>query len=56
MRVFARFTALDAVSGGRAEIVAERGPFIESFPLAFDLNQYEELLHRFVRLGAAWHT
>lgn len=44
VRVFERFATLDAVSNGRAEIVAGRGSFIESFPLfGFDLRQYEEL-------------
>src|SRR5690606_35341179 len=44
VRVFVRFATLDAVSDGRAEIVAGRGSFIESFPLfGFDLRQYEEL-------------
>ncbi|MFD5225287.1 LLM class flavin-dependent oxidoreductase [Microbacterium sp. NPDC058342] len=44
VRVFERFSTLDAVSNGRAEIVAGRGSFTESFPLfGFDLRQYEEL-------------
>lgn len=44
VRVFERFATLDAVSNGRAEIVAGRGSFIESFPLfGFDLEQYEVL-------------
>ncbi|MGQ7310165.1 LLM class flavin-dependent oxidoreductase [Microbacterium arabinogalactanolyticum] len=44
VRVFERFSTLDAVSNGRAEVVAGRGSFIESFPLfGFDLRQYEEL-------------
>jgi probable LLM family oxidoreductase len=44
VRVFARFSTLDAGANGRAEIVAGRGSFIESFPLfGFDLRQYEEL-------------
>lgn len=44
VRVFERFSTLDAVSNGRAEIVAGRGSFIESFPLfGYDLRQYEEL-------------
>ena len=44
VRVFERFSTLDALSNGRAEIVAGRGSFIESFPLfGFDLTQYEEL-------------
>lgn len=44
VRVFQRFATLDAVSNGRAEIVAGRGSFIESFPLfGFDLKDYEVL-------------
>lgn len=44
VRVFERFATLDAVSNGRAEIVAGRGSFVESFPLfGFDLRQYDEL-------------
>src|SRR5664279_5276277 len=33
VRVFQNFATLDLISGGRAEIVAGRGSFIESFPL-----------------------
>lgn len=44
VRVFERFSTLDAVSGGRAEIIAGRGSFTESFPLfGFDLGDYERL-------------
>lgn len=44
VRVFERFATLDAVSNGRAEIVAGRGSFIESFPLfGYDLSDYEVL-------------
>ncbi len=44
VRVFQRFASLDLVSGGRAEIIAGRGSFIESFPLfGYDLNDYDEL-------------
>ena len=44
VRVFERFATLDAVSDGRAEIVAGRGSFIESFPLfGYDLSDYEVL-------------
>ncbi len=44
VRVFERFSTLDAVSKGRAEIIIGRGSFTESFPLfGFDLNQYELL-------------
>lgn len=44
VRVFERFSTLDAVSNGRAEIIVGRGSFTESFPLfGFDLNQYDLL-------------
>ncbi|HZP14374.1 MAG TPA: LLM class flavin-dependent oxidoreductase, partial [Nocardioides sp.] len=44
VRVFERFATLDAVSQGRAEIVAGRGSFIESFGLfGFDTADYEIL-------------
>jgi probable LLM family oxidoreductase len=44
VRVFQQFSTVDLVSGGRAEIMAGRGSFIESFPLfGYDLSQYDEL-------------
>src|ERR1051325_10716633 len=44
IRVFQRFSTLDAISNGRAEIILGRGSFIESFPLfGFALDQYETL-------------
>jgi probable LLM family oxidoreductase len=44
VRVFQRFATLDLISNGRAEIMAGRGSFIESFPLfGYDLNDYDEL-------------
>jgi probable LLM family oxidoreductase len=44
VRVFQQFATLDLLSGGRAEIMAGRGSFIESFPLfGFDLHDYDEL-------------
>ena len=44
VRVFERFSTLDAISGGRAEIILGRGSFTESFPLfGYDLAQYDEL-------------
>ena len=44
VRVFQQFATLDLLSGGRAEIMAGRGSFIESFPLfGLDLEQYDEL-------------
>ena len=42
VRVFQDFATLDLVSGGRAEIMAGRGSFIESFPLfGYDLDDYD---------------
>lgn len=44
VRVFQQFATLDLISGGRAEIIAGRGSYIESFPLfGYDLNNYSEL-------------
>jgi len=44
VRVFQNFATLDLISGGRAEIVAGRGSFIESFPLfGLKLEDYDEL-------------
>jgi probable LLM family oxidoreductase len=44
IRVFQDFATLDLISGGRAEIMAGRGSFIESFPLfGYDLERYDEL-------------
>jgi probable LLM family oxidoreductase len=44
VRVFQDFATLDLISDGRAEIMAGRGSFIESFPLfGYDLGDYDEL-------------
>lgn len=44
VRVFQDFATLDAISGGRAELTAGRGRFIESYPLfGQDLHDYNEL-------------
>jgi probable LLM family oxidoreductase len=44
VRVFQDFATLDGLSGGRAEIMAGRGSFVESFPLfGYDLDDYDEL-------------
>src|SRR5688572_12627213 len=55
IRVFQRFSTLNAVSNGRAEVILGRGSFTESYPLfGYDLKQYNELfeekLARFVKL------
>lgn len=44
VRVFQQFATLDGLSNGRAEIMAGRGSFIESYPLfGYDLNDYDDL-------------
>jgi len=44
VRVFQQFAEVDLLSGGRAEIMAGRGSFVESFPLfGYDLEDYDEL-------------
>ncbi|MBP1845409.1 putative LLM family oxidoreductase [Rhizobium petrolearium] len=44
VRVFQQFATLDLISNGRAEIMAGRGSFIESFPLfGYDLGDYDQL-------------
>jgi probable LLM family oxidoreductase len=44
VRVYQNFATIDQLSNGRAEIVAGRGSFIESFPLyGYNLNHYDEL-------------
>lgn len=44
VRLFERWSTMNAISDGRAEITLGRGSFIESFPLfGFDLQDYEML-------------
>ena len=44
VRLYTEFATLDAVSGGRAQLIVGRGSLTESFPLfGFDLADYEEL-------------
>ena len=55
VRVFQRFSTLNAVSGGRAEVILGRGSFTESYPLfGYDMADYdllfEEKLDLFARL------
>lgn len=51
VRVFQDFATLDGISNGRAEIMAGRGSFVESFPLfGYDLNDYEELFEEHLEL------
>ncbi|RDJ21836.1 LLM class flavin-dependent oxidoreductase [Bosea caraganae] len=54
IRVFQRFSTLDAASNGRAEVILGRGSFTESFPLfGFELSQYETLFEDKLDLFAA---
>ena len=44
VRTFQNFATADLISGGRVEMIAGRGSFIESFPLfGFDLDEYDAL-------------
>ncbi len=53
VRVFQSFATLDLLSNGRAEIMAGRGSFIESFPLfGYDLDDYDGLFDEKLRLLA----
>lgn len=51
VRVFQDFATLDLLSNGRAEIMAGRGSFIESFPLfGYDLDDYHDLFEEKLEL------
>jgi probable LLM family oxidoreductase len=53
VRVFQRFSTVDALSNGRAEVILGRGSFTESYPLfGYDLSRYEELFEDKLRLFA----
>ncbi|MGW1545119.1 LLM class flavin-dependent oxidoreductase [Streptomyces sp. NPDC002309] len=53
VRVFQRFSTLDALSNGRAEIILGRGSFTESFPLfGYDLSDYDLLFEEKIELFA----
>lgn len=53
VRVFQRFSTLNALSDGRAEVILGRGSFTESYPLfGYDLSRYEELFEDKLRLFA----
>ena len=53
VRVFERFSTLDALSKGRAEVILGRGSFTESFPLfGYDLAQYSKLFEEKIELFA----
>ena len=54
VRVFERFSSLNAASSGRAEITVGRGSFTESFPLfGYDLSNYEQLFEEKLDLFVA---
>jgi len=51
VRLFEDFATLDLLSNGRAEIIAGRGAFVESFPLfGYDLSDYEALFEENIQL------
>lgn len=51
VRVYQAFATLDGISNGRAEIMAGRGSFIESFPLfGYSLEDYDELFEEKLEL------
>ena len=51
VRVYQQFATIDQISGGRAEIMAGRGAFVESFPLfGYQLDDYEELFDEKIQL------
>jgi probable LLM family oxidoreductase len=53
VRVFQRYSTLNAISGGRAEVIIGRGSSIESFPLfGYDLADYEQLFEEKATLFA----
>jgi probable LLM family oxidoreductase len=53
VRVFQRYSTLNAISGGRAEVILGRGSSIDSFPLfGYDLEDYEELFEEKTNLFA----
>ncbi|WP_216821465.1 LLM class flavin-dependent oxidoreductase [Tabrizicola sp. TH137] len=53
VRVFQRFSTLNAISGGRAEVILGRGSFTESFPLfGYALEDYEQLFEEKLDLFA----
>jgi probable LLM family oxidoreductase len=53
VRVFQRYSTLNALSNGRAEVILGRGSSIESFPLfGYDLADYEQLFEEKTALFA----
>jgi probable LLM family oxidoreductase len=53
VRVFQRFSTLNAISSGRAEVILGRGSFTESYPLfGYDMSHYEQLFEEKLELFA----
>src|SRR6186997_404869 len=53
VRVFQRFSTLNAISSGRAEVILGRGSFTESYPLfGYDLSRYDDLFEEKLALFA----
>lgn len=53
VRVFQRFSTVDALSNGRAEVILGRGSFTESFPLfGYDLSDYDVLFEEKIEIFA----
>jgi len=51
VRVFERFSTLDALSNGRAQVILGRGSFTESFPLfGYEMTDYETLFEEKIEL------
>jgi alkanesulfonate monooxygenase SsuD/methylene tetrahydromethanopterin reductase-like flavin-dependent oxidoreductase (luciferase family) len=54
VRVYERFSTLDAISSGRAEVILGRGSFTESFPLfGYSLDDYDVLFEEKLAIFAA---
>ena len=54
VRVFQRFSTLNAISNGHAEVILGRGSFTESYPLfGYDMSNYEQLFEEKLELFAA---
>jgi len=54
VRVFQRFSTLNALSNGRAEVILGRGSFTESYPLfGYDMSLYERLFEEKLEVFAA---
>src|SRR6187399_2206777 len=53
VRVFQRFSTLNAISSGRAEVILGRGSFTESYPLfGYDMAEYDDLFEEKLSLFA----